>query len=495
MKKLRCPHEFPGVPLSAPPILLALAGNAALLPEHIDALLATNDLELSREVAREQRLSSAQIDRLVGSGNRDILVVLIESGNLAVERIPNDDPWALLAAIDRIDAPEGLLARLASWPDIEVRLALGEHARERRDVAQILADDEDCSVAACAARLWELPEKLALRLSRRTEACIRLALASNPHTAGAILADLIDHGGEPSMSPCPHWPDISAAMSELRLRAAGNSATPSAAIEPLTAGPDPVLASALAGRSDLSDETYQRLVGLHGHDVIARVAMNWAAPPDLLRELYDLEAGRWRSCVLANPRTPLDLLVRYSREGGSPSTDNHPDLDGLLALARHADPRVRLVAAASHRLPTAVRATLIEDEDFDVASRATCYYAVLAEQVRALVTRFGSLAFSRIAGHPSCPPDVLLTIATDPTSSADALLDVAVHEAAPPEALATCLRHPHTAAALAGNPATPADMLIELASHPDPQTRWELARNPSLPAAAGEHLLKAFATS
>ncbi|MFI5495211.1 hypothetical protein [Actinoplanes sp. NPDC051859] len=136
------------MPLSASPILLALAGNPALLPEHIDALVATSDPELSRVVAREQRLSPAQFDRIAGSGNRDILVALIESGNLAVERIPNDDPWALLAAIDRIDAPVDLLARLASWPDTEVRLALGEHASERRDVAQILADDECCSVAA-----------------------------------------------------------------------------------------------------------------------------------------------------------------------------------------------------------------------------------------------------------------------------------------------------------------------------------------------------------
>ncbi|MFI5495212.1 hypothetical protein [Actinoplanes sp. NPDC051859] len=84
---------------------------------------------------------------------------------------------------------------------------------------------------------------------------------------------------------------------------------------------------------------------------------------------------------------------------------------------------------------------------------------------------------------------------TDPICSADALLDVAVHEAAPPAALTICLRHPHTAAAVAGNPATPADLLIELASHPDPQTRWELASNPSLPAAAGKLLLETWATS
>jgi hypothetical protein len=479
------------VPVS--PILLALAGNPALLPEHVDVLTAMGDPALSRELASEQRLTSAQTDLLVGSGQRDILVALIESGNLAMERIPGGDPWALLAAIDRADAPDDLLLRLASWPDTAARLALGARASERLDVAQLVADDGECSVAASAARLWELPEKLALQLSRRTEACVRVTLASNKHAPGNILADLIGHGGEPPMSRCPHWPDAVAAMREVRRQAAGNPGTPVAAVEPLTVEPDPVLALALAIRADLSDETYERLVALRDHDVMVRVAMNWAAPPDLLRELYDLEAGRWRTWVMANPRTPLDLLVRHSREGGSPQTDYHPDLDGLLALAGDADPRVRLVAAASYRLPADVRTALIGDADFDVARRAVRYYTVPAEQVRAIAARFGPLVFSLAAGHPSCPPDVLLTIATNPLSPAEAITDVAVHESAPPTALAACLQHPHAVEYVACNPAAPPEMLIELASHPDPEVILELARNPSLPAVAGHRILESFA--
>jgi hypothetical protein len=451
------------------------------------------DPALSRELAREQRLTSAQTGMLAGSGQRDILVALIESGNLAMEQIPGDDPWALLAAVDRADAPDDLLLRLAAWPDTAVRLALGARAPERLDVAQLLADDEDCSVAMSAARLWELPEKLALQLSRRTEACVRVTLASNMHAPGGLLADLIGHGGEPSMSPCPHWRNAAAAMREVRRQAAGNPATPVAAVESLTADPDPVLALALASRADLRDETYERLVALREHDVMVRVAINWAAPPGLLRELYDLQAGRWRTWVLANPRTPLDLLVRYSREGGSPQTYHPPDIDGLLALVTDADPRVRLVAAASHRLPADVRAALIEDVDFDVVCRAARYHTVPAEQVRAIAARYGPRIFSLMAGHPSCPPDVLLAIATDPLSPAGAIIDVAIHESAPPTALAACLQHPHAAAYVASNPATPPDMLIELASHPDPDVILELARNPGLPAVAGHRILERFA--
>jgi hypothetical protein len=356
-----------------------------------------------------------------------------------------------------------------------------------------VADDEDCSVAACAARLWELPENLALRLSRRAEACVRATLASNIHAPGTVLADLVCDGGEPRTIPCPHHPDIAEDVRAVRLLAARNPATPVDAVEPLAVGSDPALAVALASRSDLDYEAYRRLLNLRDDNVTVRVALNWATPPDLLRELYDLESGWWQKHVLANSRIPLDLLVRYSREGGSPPTDNNRDLEELLVLARHADPWARLVAAASFRLPADVRATLIEDTDFAVASRATRHYTVSAEQVRAHVTRHGSLVFSQVAGHPSCPPDVLITIATDPTSSPEAIIDVAVHEAAPPAALAACLRHPHAAAAVAGNPATPQDILITLASHSDPDVLWELARNPSLPAPAVNRILKAAA--
>ncbi len=339
-----------------PSILLALAGNRTLTAEHIDALLAIGDPELSREVAREQHLDAGQVDRLAGSGRRDILVALIESGNLAAERIPRDDPWAILAAVDRADAPDDLLYRLAGWPDVAIRVALGEHASERPDIARLVAGDENCSVASKATRLRELPEDLATRLSGRAEACVRIALASNTNTPSAILAGLIGDGSEPGTVPCPHQPDIAAATREIELAVAGNPSAPTATVELLAVRPDPLLALELAGRSDLRDNTYQRLLSLHDYAVTARVAMNWAVPPDLLRELYDVEAGRWRDYVLANPRTPLDLLVRHRREGGSPRTWNNPDLDGLLAMARDIDPQVRYVAAASHKLPADVRA-------------------------------------------------------------------------------------------------------------------------------------------
>ncbi|RKE05469.1 hypothetical protein C8E86_0267 [Catellatospora citrea] len=400
----------------------------------------------------------------------------------------------VLAGIDRADASEDWLRVLASWPNIGVRQALAAHAAERRDIAEVLAGDEVCSVAACAAQLWELPEELALRLADRTEACVRVALASSWHAPPRILAELIARGGSPPLHPCPHSPDDVAALRDVRLAAAGNQATPVAAVGPFAIEWDPLMALALAGRPDLAEETYDRLVALQDPQVTDRVAINWAAPADLLRRLYDMEAGRWRGLVLANPRTPLDLLVRHSHAGGSPNTDNHPDLDGLRVLAANVDPKVRLVAAASHRIPEELRALLIADPDFEVALRAVRHVSASPEQIRATAVRHGPATFSTLAAHPSCPPDVLLTIATHPQAPAEAVTDVAWNEASPPAALEACLRYPENAVYVAGNPAAPPDVLVELASHPDMEVLLELARNPSLPSPAGDRIL-AFATA
>ncbi|MFG2045332.1 hypothetical protein [Dactylosporangium sp. NPDC048998] len=481
--------------VSVQQILLAMAGNPALLPEHADALIAIGDPDVLLEVAREQHLSLAQTDRLAGYGQRELALALVQAGNLPVERIPRDDPWAMLAGIGRADAPDEWLSLLASWPDPAVRRALGVHATERSDIAVLVADDADCSVAACAAQLYELPNELGGRLAQRAESCVRVALGSNLHVSAATLAELITDGGRPPMRPCPHWPDLALALREVRTRVAGNPSTPLDAVVPFVTEPDPAMALALARRSDLPDGVYDSLVAMRDPQITIRVAMNWAVPAGLLRRLYDDDAGRWRQAVLANPRTPLDLLIRHSRARGVPSTDYHPDLETLRALATDTDPRVRLVAAASRRIPPNLRAALINDSDIDVVQRAVCDVSVSPEQVRATAARHGLQLFPYLAGHPCCPPDILFVIATHPDSPIGAILDVAIHEASPPAALAACLRRPQAVAYVAGNPAAPPDMLSELAAHPDPEVVLEVARNPSLPHAAGHRVLQHLAAT
>jgi hypothetical protein len=251
-------------------ILLALAGNENLLPEHADALIATGDPAVLLELVREQRLTVAQTDLL--ARRPDLVPALVASGNLPLDRI-GDDPVLMLAGVGRADEVREWLPRLAACPDVEVRRGLAAHAGERADIADLIADDADCAVAVGAATLYDLPAAIAARLTPRPEACVRVALAGNEHAPGPFLAGLV--AGAP-IRPCPHWTDTAAAEREVLSRAVANASTPVGAVEPLLA--DPGLAEAVARRTDLPAAAYERLVALEIPAVTRRVATNWAAP-------------------------------------------------------------------------------------------------------------------------------------------------------------------------------------------------------------------------
>ncbi|GAA4253829.1 hypothetical protein GCM10022255_056170 [Dactylosporangium darangshiense] len=474
-------------------ILLALAANPALLAEHIDVLIATADPEVLQELALEQRLSSAQLTALSARGHRAVQLALIESGNLPAGQVSRDDPWALLAGIDRADASADWLPLLASWPDAQVRLALGASImkRDRADIAELLAGDDDCAVAARATELYDLPELLARRLYQRTEACVRVALAGRPHAPAQLLAELMSTGGLSALEPCPHSTDLATALRDLRLAAAGNHATPVEAILPFITELDPAMALAVAHRRDLPAATYAKLVALNEPQITGMVASNSATPVGLLHRLYEQDAGRWRRNVLDNAATPIHLVLEHNRVTGTPHRIMfRKDRDELLALATDPSPAVRLIAAGSHQLPLDVRATLLDDPDPAVAKFALLSIDVTADQIRAFAARHGPRVFTSLAGHPCCPPDVLLAIARDPQSPREAVTEVAWHEAAPPAALRICYRHPASTVPLATNPATPPDILAELATHPDPHVVLEVARNTSLPPDAAWHILR-----
>ncbi|MEV4513212.1 hypothetical protein AB0K00_30085 [Dactylosporangium sp. NPDC049525] len=467
--------------------LLLLAEHPALPAGDVDALIDAADPQVLPVLARRPDLTAEQVAALAAVGDRAVFLALVESGNLPAARVPRDDPQALLAGIERADAPTDWLELLASWPDPLVRKALAEHASQRPDIARIVAGDVDCSVAATVAPLDAVQDDVLPALFARTEACLRVALAARHDAPAHLLADLITGGGSPALRGCPHLPDPAAALREVRLAAAGNRATPTEAVAPFAADPDVAMARALAGRRDLPPGSYERLVEMGDPLVTGRVAGNSAAPDHLLRRLYDTG---WRDNVLNNWRTPLDVLVRHSRAGdGWVATDYHPDIDGLRVLAADPDPKVRFVAAASHRLPEDLRAALIDDPDLDVTRRAVSGSDVPAEDVRRAAARWGPPIFTALAAHPSAPPDLLHTIATHPDSPAGAVEGVAWQETASPATLEACLRVPSAAVCLAGNPSTPPAILAGLVSHPDPQVRTELARNPALSSRTVHELL------
>ncbi|MDG6103160.1 hypothetical protein Daura_16780 [Dactylosporangium aurantiacum] len=134
--------------------LLLLAEHPALPAADIDALVVAGDPRLLPVLARRPDLTAAHVDALTGTGDRATFLALVEAGRVPPLAVPRDDPDAMLAGLDRADAPGEWLRLLASWPEPPVRRRLAALAMDRPDVARAVAGDPDCSVAAAAVPWW-----------------------------------------------------------------------------------------------------------------------------------------------------------------------------------------------------------------------------------------------------------------------------------------------------------------------------------------------------
>ncbi|GLW75403.1 hypothetical protein Kpho02_77000 [Kitasatospora phosalacinea] len=485
-------------------VLRNLASNPALRPEHVDALIAHGDPDVLLELRLQPELTPGQLGALVATGGRQAFLDLIRSGAMPTDRIPEDDPLAELAAFGRPDPAGRRISRLLACPSVEVRCGLAENighdydiaentlTSERRAAILTLAQDLDCAVVAATVRLLEdLGEP---QTRHRTEACVRIALALST-TDGEVLRSLLIADGPAPLTPCPHHPEPAAALTELRRTAIGNRLAPAEAVEELLDATWPALAVPAASYwSGLRPETYQRLTALGDPQITARVAGNRGAPTELIRHLYDAQDGRWRSNVLSNQTTiPIDLLVREALTGGSGGGLFHQDLDGMMALADHPDPRVRKLALGHVRLRPEVRTRLISDPDPTVAFLAVIYTRD-PDQFRAAAHRYGPSSHTDLALTMSCPPDLLLTIAQDRDSPFEAALAVAWNENATAAALAACLSNhpgPEMDQAVAENPAASPEQLCQVVRGGDLQTWRAAASNPQLPPQAVDMILAA----
>ncbi|GAB3829818.1 hypothetical protein ACFPIJ_31875 [Dactylosporangium cerinum] len=107
--------------------LLYLAEHPALPAGDVDALIAAADPHILPLLARREHLTPEQVATLTEAGGRRTFLALVESGRVPVDRVPHGDPQALLAGIDRTDAPDEWLRLLAAWPDPLVRKELLAH--------------------------------------------------------------------------------------------------------------------------------------------------------------------------------------------------------------------------------------------------------------------------------------------------------------------------------------------------------------------------------
>ncbi|MFI1031620.1 hypothetical protein [Streptomyces sp. NPDC020951] len=368
-------------------ILCGLAANPALESTLVDRLISLADDDIATDLARRADLSRAQAIALADRVGESAVHLAYEGRLTAADIDPSVWPDAALALLDRgVDRPE--------W----ARLLAADPVRERRE-----------KLAACPGLPSDVVDALAADPDVRVVA--ELAL----WTTSGVAARLAAH---------PH--------AEVRRAAAGNEATPPAALAALVTG-EGLPAARRCLVCDCEETPFV-------HDPQCP-RLDCDLPPGASCDgSHESTVHAMREAALRNPATPVEAVAGFV---------DHPSMLLRWALAARQDlPQQACERLASDPAP-GVRADLAENPAIDDAL------------IRALADDRDPDVRRRLAHHPRVPLDVLTLLARTAKIGATLL-----------PRIAAC---------------TPAEV-EELAKSPDPAARVLVAQRRDLPLAIRDRL-------
>ncbi|MCT4357383.1 hypothetical protein M5362_30220 [Streptomyces sp. Je 1-79] len=459
-------------------VLPGLADNPAL-PDHLfERLLATGHEDVPFFLAHRSDLTATQVRTLLAHTDEEI-DRLVSEGKVPWADVPRDNPQALLAAVRTGIAPRAVAQQFAVHPDPEIRRSLANHAELLPpDVVAVLARDPDPEVVQrVALYAVDLPAPLAHELARHPHTVVRAELASNEHAPPALLASLLADGGRPAPTRCGSChrraegcADHAPGIRRIRIAAASNPAVPPAGLEEFLDAEEAWAAAEIAERTDLPAHFHPRLAAHPVAYVRMAAAGNPAVGEALLRRLADDPDPAVRAAVAENPAVPLARLTALAAERRLPRDPLPRVLAAteaeLRALAGSRVAQVRALVAARPDLPADLLDLLAGDPDPGVARRIAPHPSLPARRLTELAERHGPPLHGAVARNPACPAALLRRMALHAVSSPRALASIAAH------------------------PATPAEIVEDLLTHPVRDIAVTAAAHPSLPVETMERLVE-----
>ncbi|GII96512.1 hypothetical protein [Sinosporangium siamense] len=245
----------------------------------------------------------------------------------------------------RPDLPAVVYERLADSPEPGVRAALAENPAIHHELIRVLAADPFPDVRRDLARNPRVPLDVLTQLAGTT----RIGPTLLPRIAAATRDEIEDLA--------------TSANPAVRMLVAERRDLPPEVRDALAADPDAKVVRSVAPHPGLSEACLRAMVERHGVRVMARVARNPDASPELLEEL-------------TAHRPPVRKALREI------AAHRHATAPALLVCL--SDHKARPLAAAHPALPPQVIAELLADEDWQVVEAA--------------------------AANPSLPPTVMSTL-------------------------------------------------------------------------------------
>lgn len=489
--------------------LYGLAENPALPPDLVDRMITAADTELAEELACRPELTRAQVVAL--SRFDGAAVRLAHDGRLTVDDVdPETRPLVALALLEERSGRPEWARRLAADAHVEHRERLAACPDLPDDVVRTLAADREVRVVAELA-LW-VPSEIAAQLARHPHLEVRRAVATNEATPPDVLTALLTGNGLPSARLCvvceheatPFAHDPGCQRSDCTLppgatcdgshestvlvmqqMALGNPSTPSDAVVEFATHPSMLLRREVAARTDLPSGVYAQLAEDSIPWVRSTLAENHAIDEGLIRVLatdpgYDVQRR-----LAHHPRVPLDVLDRLAgatRIGSRllPRIAS-ATLQEVEELAMSTNPTMRMLLAQRRDLPASIRDLLAADPDAKVVKSIAPHPGLSEAQLRAMVAQHGARVIAKVATNPSATAELLVDLARHEPPVQKVFREVARHRSATAAALLACLADHQARPIAARHSALPPSVIAELVDDGNWQVVEAAAANSSLP--------------
>ncbi len=379
-------------------------------------------------------------------------------------RLPGFVSWVEIARFPATEAP--ILQVLAGDKDADVRQEVAANPNTPVPVLEELAEDVAANVRESVARNCNTPASVLKTLARDGEEAVRGTVAWNRNSPLPVLEELArDH------------------HEEVRKGVAENPSAPAHVFEMLGTDRDESVRRVLAWNSRTPGPVLEALAKDSDSDVRKYVAENPGSLSSALHESStDLQASV-RMAVAKNPACPAPTLEALAEDADLSIRDavaqNHAaPARALEALFTGGGRGVHWELARNPATPTRVLELLSRNEDPWIQAKVAWHPSLPEERRRVLLEALSRLPSETdrkaAAENPAAPASVLETLSRD--SKPSVRRAVASNPLCPPEVLTRLAKDGSAVQeALARNPNTPLEALVELATSKFPEVRRRLA--------------------